>query len=635
MAHFLFPASASADKAKRKDDYPALLADIVRGATDSIDALILFRSLVTGHSNGSDTLGFMAFDAHVGETGCHLRAGMVNDLFTTYRCLLQSSPGAWQAVESWLDQTIARLEAVITQARAACVRLTKDKVKPSLLGFNQKQETPRKVLVQLGWSEPEQTFDFATKEERAVPVFDPLTSTSSSTTLQVDSTTDRSRTDWQILNSVILSRFVVYAYVLSKYKAFSFYNGSPNGSLQPQAADSFTRELMENSWDSGSANVKRSGMRRLENEFRDLQVWLSQLSCAWLQSLAKRSDLGCDMSRSVTIPKSLTLCLQQTAHTANRLISSTTQKSKLGLTAAACFPGYLLQREFLLCQSTPIILVDKHFCTNGYHINVFEATVAPTPKPRPSGFLGRAKSLFKCLLPNIRSSKKNNQPPVANSNSLESPLGLALRWRIKQTSIDALKAEGDPTTPHMVVTGNSLRGPHQQYTDLVRESLSAEPGSRPANSFPHNTSSNSEKPATASSSSSPCRCAENEAHVGEFLRADHDRIALSFFAVHCAYSFPLTGEEKDEVAFVDKAMDAWAEEKEQVHGDVASPAALWKASRDEADTLGTGTGSMHLFRWQHAFAESKGRLGWLLERSLNAAELMPLKAVMPGEDGDS
>jgi hypothetical protein len=322
--------------------------------------------------------------------------------------------------------------------------------------------------------------------------------------------------------------------------------------------------------------------------------------------------------------------------------------------------------------------VDKHFCTEGtlarqsaarnieinavtgYHLNVFEATVAPTPKSRPSGFLGRVKSLFKCMLPSSRNSKKNTQPPAANSNSnnLVSPLGLALRWRIKQTSIDALMAEGNPTTPHMVVTGNSLRGPHQQYTDLVRASLTAEPGSRPANSFPHNnsndsssssSSNNDEKPVAAPSSSwsssssssspspspSPCRCAENEAHVAEFLRADHDRIALSFFAVHCAYSFPLTGEEKDEVAFVDKAMDAWAEEKEQVRGGIASPAAMWKASRDEADILGTGTGSMHLFRWQHAFAESKGRLGWLLQKSLNAAELMPLKAVMPGEGGDS
>lgn len=314
MAHFLFPASASADKAKRKDDYPALLADIVRGATDSIDALILFRSLVTGHSNGPHTVGFMAFDAHVGETGCHLRAGMVNDLFTTYLCLHQSSPGTWQAVETWLDEIIARLEAVIAQARTACVKLTKDKVKPSVLGFNQKQETPRKVLVQLGWSEPEQTFSFATKTEKAGQAFEPLTSASSSTTLQVDNSTDQDRTSWQILNSVILSRFVVYAYVLSKYKAFSFYNGSPNGSLQPQTADSFTRELMENSWDSGVASVKRSGMRRLENEFRDLQVWLSELSCSWLQSLAKRSDLGCDMSRSVTVPKFVTLSLTGCSH---------------------------------------------------------------------------------------------------------------------------------------------------------------------------------------------------------------------------------------------------------------------------------------------------------------------------------
>jgi hypothetical protein len=212
----------------------------------------------------------------------------------------------------------------------------------------------------------------------------------------------------------------------------------------------------------------------------------------------------------------------------------------------------------------------------------------------------------------------------------QNPLCPPQRWRIKRTSINALLAAGDPTTPHMVVTGNSLRGSHGEYTALVRESLITEPGSRPANTLPYDGGSSTEK--------TPCRCDENESHVAEFLRADHDRIALAFFAVHCAYSFPLASGE-DEVAFVERMMDAWAGEKEQVQrgGVVASSslAELWRASRDEADRLGTGAGSMHVFRWQHAFAESRGRLGWLLGRSLAAAALMPLKAVLPGEDASA
>lgn len=190
-------------------------------------------------------------------------------------------------------------------------------------------------------------------------------------------------------------------------------------------------------------------------------------------------------------------------------------------------------------------------------------------------------------------------------------------------------AEGNPTTPHMVVTGNSLRGSHEQYTELVKTSL-CDPATRPANSLPHTNNIGSPR-RTVQKKNTSCLCAENEAHVAEFLRADHDRIALSFFAVHCAYSFPLMSGE-DEVTFVENTMDAWAGAKEQMRMGVRSPAAMWRASRDEADALGTGTGSMHLFRWQHAFAESKGRLGWLLQRSLEEAALMPLKAVLPEDE---
>ncbi len=365
MAHFLFSANASVNKGKRKDDYPPLLADIVRGATDSIQALNLFRELVVGHGNSPSTPGFMAFDAHVGETGCHLRAGMVNDIFSTYRRIFRTNANAWKTVEIWLDETIIRLEGVITQARTACARLTKDKVKPSQLGLNPKQETPRKILLLLGWPEPEQSFRLSTIDAKRGDVFEPSTSGSSSSSLQDEKGTEvyHSRAVWDVLDSAILARFIIYTYILSKYKAFSIYNGSPNGSLQPQAADDFTHHLMETCW---KLDGKRPGLRRLDNEFRDLQVWLSELSCAWLQSLAERSDIPCDMSRSVTGSNCIlfpqTVLLTSRVHS---LISGTTQRSRLGLNAVACYPGYLLEREFLWHQATPIILVDKHFCAQG------------------------------------------------------------------------------------------------------------------------------------------------------------------------------------------------------------------------------------------------------------------------------
>lgn len=298
MAHFLFSANASVDKGKRKDDYVPLLADIVRGATDSIHALNLFRELVVGHGNSPNTPGFLAFDAHVGETGCHLRAGMVNDIFSTYRRVFQSNPSAWKTVEVWLDETTANLARVVTQARTTCASLSKDKVKPTQLGLNPKQETPRKILLLLGWPQPEQSFRFSTANAKRVDPFEPSASGSSSSSLQDEKGRGpyHNRAVWDVLDSAILARFIIYTYILSKYKAFSFYNGSPNGALQPQAADDFTHKLMEGSW---KLDGKRPGLRRLDNEFRDLQIWLSELSCAWLQSLAERSDMRCDMSRFV------------------------------------------------------------------------------------------------------------------------------------------------------------------------------------------------------------------------------------------------------------------------------------------------------------------------------------------------
>ncbi|KAK8093322.1 hypothetical protein PG997_000007 [Apiospora hydei] len=85
MAYLLFPAGESIKKGRRKDDYHVLCADIVRTGSDAIDAFSIFHNLVVGADQGDDAPGYMAFDAHVGETGCHLRAGMFLDLFSIYR----------------------------------------------------------------------------------------------------------------------------------------------------------------------------------------------------------------------------------------------------------------------------------------------------------------------------------------------------------------------------------------------------------------------------------------------------------------------------------------------------------------------------------------------------------------------
>ncbi|KAK8040203.1 hypothetical protein PG993_008614 [Apiospora rasikravindrae] len=77
MAHLLFPAGKSITKGRRKDEYHVLSTDIVRARIDAVDALTLFHNLIAGADRGDEAPGYMSFDAHVGETGCHLRAGIV------------------------------------------------------------------------------------------------------------------------------------------------------------------------------------------------------------------------------------------------------------------------------------------------------------------------------------------------------------------------------------------------------------------------------------------------------------------------------------------------------------------------------------------------------------------------------
>jgi hypothetical protein len=120
-------------------------------------------------------------------------------------------------------------------------------------------------------------------------------------------------------------------------------------------------------------------------------------------------------------------------------------------------------------------------------------------------------------------------------------------------------------------------------------------------------------------------CQQNEAHIRDFLAASHDRLALSTFAVHPSYPFPLASGE-EETKFVESALDVWDAENFG-YVEVQNQKEMWRASREEADRLGSGRENMRVFRWQHVSVETKGSLGRLLERSLDKADLLPLKAM--------
>ncbi|KAK4144406.1 uncharacterized protein C8A04DRAFT_36655 [Dichotomopilus funicola] len=645
MAHYLFPASKSTDKDGRKHEHHLLLADLVRGATDSINALALFRDLVVRHDSGPETPGFSAFDAHVGDDSNHLRAGMVNDMFSTYRCLFQVSPTAWELVDDWLGETIAQLKAVIVQARAAHRKPNRGKAESSRSRWHRHPIVPQEVLGRLGWVEPERSFGFAAEDGRG-----PLVSGASSSSFEKERGSAKPHRDqpvWDVFDSTVLSRFVIYAYVLCKYKAPSSQSGPPRIGLDHQAVNDFTQGLVN---DNGDAHVQQLlDTGRIEIEFRALQAWLSELSCAWLQSLARRSRVRSE---------------------ASGLISKTVQRSNLGLTAASSYPGYLVEREYLSRQSTPLILVDKHSCSHGHHTNVFEATLAPTPKPHATvKVASRIRDVFRCMLP---SRKKT----VTSEDKTSSPLGLALHWRLKRTSVDALLADNNPTTPHVVVTGSSRPEPQRQYRKrLLQKFWPGKGGDEPNIITTHNTtssynirrSSTVTRPTSFNVNGCPPTCPANEAHIAAFLRADHDRIALDHFASRPAYAFPMSRTNTGPEVIGPLHSNTWPittkeqkrqeqeRENEENHNNnnqhvratpsrtmssssisslalstpLRSPSISWGINRVEGDVSawpgvrergekGEEPRSQQVFRWEHVMAESKGRLGWMLESELRS-----------------
>ncbi|KAK8093321.1 hypothetical protein PG997_000006 [Apiospora hydei] len=485
-------------------------------------------------------------------------------------------------------------------------------MKPTVLGLNPKQDTPERILEILGWQglkkdSIDQKLGFlslgiSTTTESSLDMSDvgsPLSlvvsgassvhgffgftepasqdlSTTGSSAASSDASTaasscgddsDGAEDDlggapsWPIHDLEVVVRLVVFSYILSKYKAFSYYNGSPNGKLEPQVADELTMQLVQPHWGN---HCKRPGLRRIENEFREMQIWLSDMSCEWLQSLARGSSIR---------PSMLSL------------VREVTRVSKLGLKSVACFPGYILQRETLTRQGQTLILVDRHFCSQGTHLNVFTATLAADDETD-----------MQCHQDSINEA----HDATIQTKGIEGPS----IWRIWQTSVEELMALRDPTTPHMVVMGNSINGSYKAYTDLVYSSLRDE--TKPQRTREHREAEEAQH----------CRaqhCVANEEHVEVFLLADHDKLALSFFAIHPR------GEEDVDRFIHDKASDWSAQHGQQLWR-------LWQECHADADQVGTGEGYMGTFRWQHAFLESKGRLGALLRRAQMEDDLMPLKA---------
>ena len=367
MTSILFPVSDKRDAAvPAKKDFAYFMSDIARASSDSADALDLFIILVEGSTrHDPDSPGFMAFDAHGGEAGCQLRAGMMLEIFTIYQCIFREKPQVWSTLRQYLQDITFTLRRVKENAAEVCAKMTKHKVNPKKIGFGSNDDP----VTLLGWEFPLEPVDLSEDLLRALdneeydqlrqscPVLlhylggtddlgqsrsvSPSTSSSStdpwsvadlrSKLLQIRANTSATSTaasiitdgdaeedvakapqiappcpfttttispsaEWLPLDGTVLVQFVVFCYVLSKYKSFVVHNGTVGARLSPEKAaahsyDTFMRPHV------GKVVEKRQKNARVVKELRDCQEWLAHLSCAWQRSLAQRSITNVDMDR--------------------------------------------------------------------------------------------------------------------------------------------------------------------------------------------------------------------------------------------------------------------------------------------------------------------------------------------------
>ena len=153
MASLLFPPLNQKVSVKPRWTYASVLGDIIRGSSDAIDALTLFHDLLLSKSDGPSSIGFMGFDAHGGDTGCQLRAGMLQEVFTTHRQLMFDPRTKSSRSPLWINSYLDRLSKLNEAAKHACAQLTQKRVMPSKFGFHDHKDSAQGILLALGWDE--------------------------------------------------------------------------------------------------------------------------------------------------------------------------------------------------------------------------------------------------------------------------------------------------------------------------------------------------------------------------------------------------------------------------------------------------------------------------------------------------
>ncbi|KAJ3494436.1 hypothetical protein NLG97_g4081 [Lecanicillium saksenae] len=280
MTTFLLPAVASQAGPRKRTLYCVVLADIIRAAADAKDALETAEDLLLDR----DGRHYSKYDAHVGETGCHIRATMLIVAFDQMRNTAIEATN--QPVPSWLRDAISQLSVIRANAELLCSELTKNHKDPVAINLGSKRDYPEQIVTRLLGCQDASKFASATL---CLPYIIHRLTISLARGKQPFATHCRCSDEavWEPQDPKMLIRLLVYCYVLSKYKNFSVTSDGGRCRLSAELAAKESQRLAAPYWDQRNDDYTVPKSARVLGELTALQCWLSKLSCDWLRRLSR------------------------------------------------------------------------------------------------------------------------------------------------------------------------------------------------------------------------------------------------------------------------------------------------------------------------------------------------------------
>ncbi|KAB8255541.1 hypothetical protein BDV32DRAFT_141996 [Aspergillus pseudonomiae] len=546
-----------------------MYTDIVRASSDAIDALTLYRRLIFAEDAYVDNAGFTAFDAHVGDTSCQLQAGMLLDLTKKHRYWALSSS---DKEASWLDKYIERL-----------TNLTIERIHPEKLGIGPKKDSPDGLLRHLGWDEQE------------------------------------------ILSSITA------IYPISQVKKPRTHKGCLNG------------------WDL----IEEGQQEQLVTKCQENALWQICNDPAVLNnSIAHHEDMDIVIVDDTDVRPTAERVPPSCASTAssneavdgiewNPLDAWTMVRFITYCIVLSKYKGFRRFQHVVGARIDPeaAIQAGDEMVRDVWDYSLFHYKYSKATRriELEFGILQSWVSKLSCAwLYDI--AKASSASPGIDSLMMRTIRTSSTNLTCIPTYVGYLAMrelwgkDGDPlilVDRHFCDSGKNFQQKLIQEVKGIKKKTDGFQVTTPTFSSPRSDSKarmqrtemdshHSVYPSSTRQRHEGHDCDDNEAHIAKFLVHDHDRLTLSFFARHRHYTFDLNSS-KNSINVADEREEV-AEQMERVFPGLAEQ---WSISDQEADAMGTAGDSLHMFAWQHAFTETKGRIAELVS---TAKDTLPISA---------